>query len=188
MRLGNIGKGLAVALAATWLVGCASQGGSSSSTKAVSTEKAVTGAVTKAITDPAVRAVVESGMVKASPEQIKKMLTKKVYNFGFDSDALSQNDYEALDVKAAFMNSEVGKQSKLTIAGHTDERGTRTYNLALGERRANAVKNYLMLKGVGADRIEVISWGFEKPVDPAHNEAAWASNRRAEITTVKDVF
>ena len=71
----------------------------------------------------------------------------------------------------------------MIIEGHTDERGTRTYNLALGERRAKAVKNYLALKGVSPSRVEVVSYGFEKPVNPAHNEAAWAENRRAVITT-----
>jgi peptidoglycan-associated lipoprotein len=71
----------------------------------------------------------------------------------------------------------------ITIEGHADERGTREYNLALGERRANSVKNYLISQGVSADRIKTISYGKERPVALGHNEAAWSQNRRA-VTVV----
>ena len=71
----------------------------------------------------------------------------------------------------------------MTIEGHTDERGTREYNLALGERRANAAKNYLVALGIDPSRILTISYGEERPVDPGNNEAAWAQNRRA-VTVV----
>ena len=70
---------------------------------------------------------------------------------------------------------------KVRLEGNTDERGTREYNLALGERRANAVKAYLVAQGVSPSQIEVVSYGEEKPVDPGHNEAAWAKNRRVQI-------
>ncbi|WP_211825719.1 OmpA family protein [Kistimonas asteriae] len=182
MELAKIGKGLVAALMATYLVGCASSGGSSSGQEmAGETDQSVTEVVTTPIVDPAVQAVIDSGKVQATPEQITEMLTRDVYNFDFDSDRLSPEDYLALDVQAAYLTSEAGKNVNLIIRGHTDERGTRTYNLALGERRANAVKNYLMLKGITSDRVEVISYGFEKPLDPAHTDAAWNKNRRAEI-------
>jgi peptidoglycan-associated lipoprotein len=67
----------------------------------------------------------------------------------------------------------------VTVEGHCDERGTREYNLALGERRANAAKNYLVQQGVSASRISVISYGKERPVATGSNEQAWARNRRA---------
>jgi peptidoglycan-associated lipoprotein len=67
----------------------------------------------------------------------------------------------------------------LTVEGHCDERGTREYNLGLGERRANAVKNYLVGQGVPANRIKTVSFGKERPVAIGHNDAAWAQNRRA---------
>ncbi len=67
---------------------------------------------------------------------------------------------------------------KLTVEGHCDERGTREYNLALGERRANAVKNFLVAEGVDAGRLKTISYGKERPAVLGHNEAAWAQNRR----------
>jgi peptidoglycan-associated lipoprotein len=66
----------------------------------------------------------------------------------------------------------------ITIEGHCDERGTREYNLALGERRANSVRNYLVSQGVAANRIKTISYGKERPVALGHNEAAWSQNRR----------
>jgi peptidoglycan-associated lipoprotein len=71
---------------------------------------------------------------------------------------------------------------KILIEGHCDERGTQEYNLALGERRAASVKKYLQSLGMDSRRMETISYGEERPVDPRHNEEAWAKNRRAHIT------
>ena len=68
------------------------------------------------------------------------------------------------------------------IEGHCDERGTTAYNLALGERRANMVRQYMVALGVDASRISTISYGKESPIDPGHTEAAWALNRRAHFT------
>ena len=78
------------------------------------------------------------------------------------------------------------KNSKINVVleGHADERGTREYNLALGERRANAAKDYLMTYGISANRISVISYGKERPVDSGSNPLAWSKNRRSD--TVKD--
>ena len=75
------------------------------------------------------------------------------------------------------------KDITVTVEGHADERGTREYNLALGERRANAAKDYLMTYGISGKRISVISYGKEKPVNPASNPLAWSQNRRS--VTVK---
>ena len=75
------------------------------------------------------------------------------------------------------------KDLNVTIEGHADERGTREYNLALGERRANAAKDYLMTYGISGKRISVISYGKEKPVNPASTPLAWSQNRRS--VTVK---
>jgi peptidoglycan-associated lipoprotein len=69
----------------------------------------------------------------------------------------------------------------ITVEGHCDERGTAEYNLALGERRAVAVKTYLVSLGIPADRVRVVSYGNEFPFDPAHTEAAWEKNRRAHF-------
>ena len=75
------------------------------------------------------------------------------------------------------------KNLNVTIEGHADERGTREYNLALGERRANAAKDYLMTYGISSDRISVLSYGKERPVDSGSNPLAWSKNRRS--VTVK---
>jgi peptidoglycan-associated lipoprotein len=69
----------------------------------------------------------------------------------------------------------------ITVEGHADERGTAEYNLALGERRAVAVKTYLVSLGVAPDRVRTVSYGKEFPFDPGHDEAAWAKNRRAHF-------
>jgi peptidoglycan-associated lipoprotein len=73
------------------------------------------------------------------------------------------------------------KTKKMVIEGHTDERGGREYNLALGQRRAEAVARSLMLLGVSDSQIEAVSFGKERPVNDGHDEAAWAKNRRAEL-------
>ena len=76
-------------------------------------------------------------------------------------------------------------QKRITVEGHADERGTRDYNLALGERRANAAKTYLVGLGVGAERIQTVSLGKERPVALGSDEASWARNRRAVTVTVQ---
>ena len=101
--------------------------------------------------------------------------------FDYDSFDLDSDAQELLQDQAAWLkqHSSVG----VTIEGHCDERGTREYNLALGERRANAAKDYLMTYGVSGKRISVISYGKERPVNPANSPLAWSQNRRA--VTVK---
>ncbi len=99
--------------------------------------------------------------------------------FEFNSYAVGP-DYQGLinDVAAW---SKQNQGAKLTVEGHCDERGTIEYNLALGEKRAEAVKNQLVKAGVNGDRIKTISFGKEMPVDPGHTEEAWAKNRRAHF-------
>ena len=101
--------------------------------------------------------------------------------FATNETVLTTASRETLRKQAAWLR----KNSKITIVleGHADERGTREYNLALGERRANAAKDYLMTYGVSADRISVISYGKERPVDSGSNPLSWSKNRRS--VTVK---
>ena len=75
-------------------------------------------------------------------------------------------------------------QYSLLIEGHCDERGTEQYNLALGDRRANAAKEYIVALGIDGNRIRTVSYGEERPFDPGHDEAAWAKNRRAHLVIV----
>ena len=101
--------------------------------------------------------------------------------FATNESVLTTASRETLRKQAAWLR----KNSKITIVleGHADERGTREYNLALGERRANAAKDYLMTYGISSDRISVLSYGKERPVDSGSNPLAWSKNRRS--VTVK---
>ena len=107
---------------------------------------------------------------------------QNVIYFDTDQYNVDSADAAALQTQAAYLNQY--PQISITIEGHADERGTREYNLALGERRANAAKNYLVSLGVAANRISVISYGKERPVALGSNEAAWAQNRRAVSVVV----
>ena len=101
--------------------------------------------------------------------------------FATNKSSLTTAARETLRKQAAWLR----KNSKITIIleGHADERGTREYNLALGERRANSAKDYLMTYGISSDRISVLSYGKERPVDSGSNPLAWSKNRRS--VTVK---
>ena len=96
---------------------------------------------------------------------------------GFASHELTSDAQEQLQAQASWMKQY--SNVTLTIEGHCDERGTREYNIALGERRAQAMKNYLIGLGVGADRLSTISYGKERPAVLGSSDAAWAQNRRA---------
>jgi peptidoglycan-associated lipoprotein len=134
------------------------------------------------------RAVREESM-RRGPEgrlpEVAEGLTREAFlqedvHFSYDSFTLSEEAKALLEQKAQWlaMYPEVSVQ----IEGHCDERGTIAYNLALGERRANMVKQYIVALGVDVSRIATISYGKESPIDPGHTEAAWKRNRRAHFT------
>jgi len=104
-------------------------------------------------------------------------------HFAFDSSSVLPQDRPKLDAVAAYM--ERNSRAQIVIAGFTDERGTAEYNRGLGERRAQAVRNYLLQRGADDDRIQTVSYGAEMPVDAGSNESAWAKNRRAEFGILK---
>lgn len=97
--------------------------------------------------------------------------------FDFDKSNLTQEAKKTVERLAAWMKEY--PRTTVTVEGHADERGTREYNLALGARRANSVKEYLIVLGVDPDRIETVSYGEERPAVLGSNEEAWAENRRA---------
>ncbi len=99
--------------------------------------------------------------------------------FDFDKSDLRDPDREILNRNAAILLK--APKSNVQIEGHCDERGSAEYNLALGERRASSAMNYLISLGVPAGRLSIISYGKEKPIDPGHDENAWAKNRRAQF-------
>jgi peptidoglycan-associated lipoprotein len=116
-------------------------------------------------------------------EVFESSLLKDIH-FDFDRYDIRPADAAILKENAALLNKFTNV--KIQIEGHCDERGTVEYNLALGERRATSAKNYLVSLGVSSVRISTISYGEEKPLDPSHNEEAWAKNRRAHtLVTAK---
>lgn len=117
----------------------------------------------------------KTGPVPGSKDDFVVNVGDRVF-FGFDRFDLTPEATATLDRQAAWLKQY--KAVTVTVEGHADERGTREYNLALGERRANAVKNYLVALGVDAARVQTISYGKEKPAVLGSNEAAWAQNRR----------
>ncbi|MEK8048694.1 peptidoglycan-associated lipoprotein Pal [Ideonella sp. DXS22W] len=105
-------------------------------------------------------------------------LARVVY-FDFDSFVVKDDFRGMLEAHAKALNATKGK--RLTVEGHTDERGGSEYNIALGQKRAEAVVKTLALLGVPEAQLEAVSFGKERPADPGHDEAAWAKNRRAEL-------
>jgi peptidoglycan-associated lipoprotein len=102
--------------------------------------------------------------------------------FNYDEAALSSDAQAALTTSASWLKK--NPQYALLIEGHCDERGTEQYNLALGDRRANIAKEYIVTLGVDGSRIRTVSYGEERPFDPGHDESAWSKNRRAHLVLV----
>lgn len=112
-------------------------------------------------------------------QQMEQLQQNNTVYFGFDKYNVSPEYAEMLDAHAAFLRS--NPSVRVVVEGHADERGTPEYNIALGERRANAVKMYLQSKGVSGDQVSLVSYGKEKPAVLGHTEADYAKNRRAVI-------
>ncbi len=107
------------------------------------------------------------------------LLSQRVVYFDFDKSDISDQARDIIAAHAGYLSDHPG--ASITLEGHADERGSREYNMGLGERRANAVRQVMMLQGASASQIEVISYGEERPAAFGHDEASWALNRRAEI-------
>jgi peptidoglycan-associated lipoprotein len=130
-----------------------------------------------------VRVTVEIPVIAAAPPKLsdREFFDKRIQDIFFDYDkynirndqlGIAENDASALKERPTL---------KMMIEGHCDERGSEKYNLALGDRRANSVKSYLVDHGVPAERIDTVSYGKERPLDLGHNEEAWAKNRRGHF-------
>ncbi|PWG02719.1 peptidoglycan-associated lipoprotein Pal [Sphingosinicella humi] len=122
-----------------------------------------------------------TGIVPGSRADFMQNVTSDRVFFGTDVHTLDAQARAVLDTQAQWLLA--NPSVNVTIEGHADERGTREYNLALGDRRANSAKNYLVSRGVPASRLNVVSWGKERPEALGSNESAWAQNRRA-VTVV----
>jgi peptidoglycan-associated lipoprotein len=121
-----------------------------------------------------------SPLQRANQEALIANAGDRVY-FDLDSSSLDASDKDILNRQAAWLKT--NGALTVTVEGHCDERGTREYNIALGERRANAVKNYLLGQGIAANRVSTVSYGKEFPEVIGSNEESWAKNRRG-VTVV----
>ncbi|MCF8468204.1 MAG: peptidoglycan-associated lipoprotein Pal [Sneathiella sp.] len=175
MRL-NLGlKTLSIFTALLLVAACETaptETGDSSGGGATTQTSGTSGSTTTTVVTETVKTSVQPG----SQEDLVLNVGDRVF-FGFDKYDLSDEAQATLQRQAAWLNA--NPAVTLVIEGNCDERGTREYNLALGDRRATAVKNYLVTLGVSAGRLSTISYGKERPVALGHNEAAWAQNRRS---------
>lgn len=125
---------------------------------------------------------VGDAVVPGSAADFKRSVTSDTIRFALDQYDIDADSRAILDSQVAWLRRY--PQVRITIEGHCDERGTREYNLALGDRRANAAKNYLAAAGIDASRITTISYGKERPLALGSDEASWAQNRRAVTIVV----
>lgn len=157
-------KSLIAAFIVSLLAGCASQEQQSSDTSADGS--ADSGVLTGTAGDSGVQAGEGSETLET------------VFYFDFDESVLKPASRTALMAHAQSLKE---SPRSVRIDGHCDERGTREYNMALGERRAKAVSDFLVMQGVNPSLIEVVSYGEEQPIATCHNESCWSQNRRAEL-------
>jgi peptidoglycan-associated lipoprotein len=162
-------KLFAVTVLALAITGCASDGGAAEDAAVLNDGQAQEVAQT-----PAVDTVKTQEAQAANP-----MLSQTTIYFGFDRADISPEFKDVLNAHAKFLQA--NPQSSIVFEGHCDERGTIEYNLALGERRASAVKSYLVVRGVSLSQLKSVSFGEERPASLGSSELDWSKNRRAEI-------
>lgn len=166
MQITKMGKFAALVVAFGVIVGCSSKGGDTAGTGAVDPNAGYSSPSSSTGT----------GTDMSSEEASLRAIT--TFYFEFDSADLKPEAMRALDVHARDLKA---AGNRVVLEGHTDERGTREYNIALGERRAAAVQRYLVLQGVSAGQLELVSYGEEKAAATGSSEEAWAQNRRVEL-------
>ena len=170
-----VGKFASVVFASLVLVACSNT--DTANEEAAAAEAASAAAAQEAAREAEARAAAE---VAAEKQRLQDaaMAAGTVFYFAFDSSALTDEARVAVD---AHIGALLTNDQSVRLEGHTDERGTREYNLALAERRANAVRDYMVANGVPSYRIETISYGEESPVAFGSGEANWQQNRRVEL-------
>ncbi|MBO6555025.1 MAG: peptidoglycan-associated lipoprotein Pal [Pseudomonadales bacterium] len=180
MGMKNVRSLLVLCLAGLILGGCASSEPADSGPDLEPIEQAPDTSSTET-SEAAVGPVVENGKIvlPTGDGMGTTEMLNGVFYFDFDQAIVKRAGHEELDKHAEVLASD--RYLRVRLEGHADERGTREYNLALGERRANALRAYLVAQGASRSQIEVISYGEEKPANSGHSESAWAQNRRVEI-------
>lgn len=164
-----------IAAMLSFLAGCSSTGGSKDGSGVAVEDRSIGG-------DGGVISGGASGTSRFDSQALNdpnSPLARRVIYFEYDSAEISGADQDTLAAHAGFLASNPGQ--RITLEGHTDERGSREYNIALGDRRALSVQRILELNGTGGDQVSVVSYGEEKPAADGHSDAAWRLNRRVEI-------
>lgn len=170
MRIGNL-KMIALAASVAFAAGCSTTSNTDDSGAAMD-KSGDSGVSTSGAAD---KGMMKSGdMTKADAMQLTN-----VFYFDFDKATVKPEAFADLSAHAKFLVN--NPSVSVVLEGHADERGTREYNIALGERRAKAVSRYLSVQGVSASQVEVVSYGEERPAMEGHNDASWSKNRRVEL-------
>ena len=179
----NRNLGLISAALLVLLAGCASSGGVEEAPEVEAPETSAE--IQEVVVEEAepIRPMVSRGKIVIPIDEMDagagSMTLQGVFYFDFDQAIVRRDAHRELDQHASVLAGNPGLRVRLE--GHADERGTREYNLALGERRANAVRAYLLAQGASRSQIGVVSYGEEKPADGGHDESAWRQNRRVEV-------
>ncbi len=172
---------VAVALAVVWFAGCSSTGDTKGADVAVEDRSDAEGAGAYAgATTTGVGAYGDLSVESLSDPN--SPLSQRVIYFAFDSSEVAAEDRALVDMHAAFLAANPGV--KVSLEGHADERGSREYNIGLGDHRAQSVRRMLELQGATGAQIDTVSYGEEKPSVEGHDESAWAMNRRVELVYV----
>lgn len=138
-------------------------------------------------TAPASATAAPTVAAKATPSPAPALAPLDLAPLSFDTDSALLSEASLARLRELATSMRARPEVRIAIAGHCDERGTEDYNLALGDARAHAAHEYLLRLGVESERISTISYGEARPVDSASNEAAWAKNRRGELSVVEQV-
>lgn len=182
MQVNKLLKGLMIAVPAMTLMACSSSSSVDEQAQQTNASSSASSSNTGANSGSGVQ-VGSAEKVLSPAEKMKQELatlkSDQVVYFDFDRSSVRSEDYALLDMHSAFLVK--NPSVSVVVEGHTDDRGTPDYNIALGERRAKAVQTYLENAGVGAAQISVVSYGEEKPADASHSQSAFTKNRRAVL-------
>jgi len=170
-------RGLVIIVPAVFLWGCEStpEVDNSGAGEVVKVES-------KPMTEPAMKPKPAKPMMRPAMNPLDdpdSLLSQRTVYFEFDKNEISSEFRAVIKAHAEYLAS--NPSSKITIEGNADERGTREYNIGLGDRRANSVRQLMVLQGATSNQVDTISFGEERPADLGHSETAWNKNRRAEI-------
>ena len=176
MKISQLAKTAILILSLTGLAACSSTG-EEAQEPVVETESGVD-ATTRRTQE--LEAEARARAAAAEERMVRNALSTTVFYFDFDVAEFRQADRDVLTYHAKDLAANPSK--RIRLEGHADERGTREYNLALGERRANGLLNFLIVNGAARSQIEVVSYGEERPAERGQNDAAYQQNRRVEIS------